>query len=160
MFILKYSLDAFFLEKKKCNTNAQTCVIPQTKIEFSSYGNLNTLRQRQNRRWHIQVHFLERKYLNSDQDFTEVCSHDPMPTHWIKISSLKKMYLKMPSAKYRPFCPGLNVLTHWGRDKMDAISQTPFSSSFSWMKMLEFRLKFHWTSFLRVQLTISHHWFR
>ena len=32
-------------------------------------------------------------------------------------------------------------LTHWGRDKMDAISQTTFSSTFSWMKMFEFRLK-------------------
>ena len=35
-------------------------------------------------------------------------------------------------------------LTHWGRDKMDAISQTPFSSEFSWMKMFDFRSKFHW----------------
>ena len=28
-------------------------------------------------------------------------------------------------------------LTHWGRDKMDAISQTTFSSAFSWMKMFD-----------------------
>ena len=35
------------------------------------------------------------------------------------------------------------VLTHWGRDKMDAISQTTFSSAFSWMKIFEFRWKFH-----------------
>ena len=52
------------------------------------------------------------------------------------------------------------VLTHWGRDKMDAISQTTFSNAFSWMKMFECRLKFHWSLFLRVQLTISQHWFR
>ena len=32
-------------------------------------------------------------------------------------------------------------LTHWGRDKMDAISQTTFSSTFSWMKIFEFRIK-------------------
>ena len=44
-------------------------------------------------------------------------------------------------------------LTHWGRDKMDAISQTTFSSTFSWMKMFEFRLKFHWSLFLWVELT-------
>ena len=43
---------------------------------------------------------------------------------------------------------------------MDAISQTTFSSAFSWMKMFEYRLKFHWSLFLRVQLTISQHWFR
>ena len=28
-------------------------------------------------------------------------------------------------------------LTHWGRDKMDAISQTTFSSVFLWMKMFQ-----------------------
>ena len=45
-------------------------------------------------------------------------------------------------------------LTHWGRDKMAAVSQIMFSNAFSWMKMFEFRLKFHWSLFLRVQLTI------
>ena len=30
----------------------------------------------------------------------------------------------------------------WGRDKMAAITQTTLSNAFSWMKMLEFRLKF------------------
>ena len=49
---------------------------------------------------------------------------------------------------------------HWGRDKMDAIWQTTFSNEFSWMKIYEFRLKFHWSLFLRVQWTISQHWFR
>ena len=52
------------------------------------------------------------------------------------------------------------LLTHWGRDKMDAISQTTRSSAFSWMKMFEFRLRFHWSLFLRVQLTITQHCFR
>ena len=33
------------------------------------------------------------------------------------------------------------ALTHWGRDKMDALFQTTFSNGFSWMKMYEFRLK-------------------
>ena len=28
-----------------------------------------------------------------------------------------------------------SLLTHWGRDKMAAISQTTFSNAFSWMKM-------------------------
>ena len=43
---------------------------------------------------------------------------------------------------------------------MAAIFQTTFWNAFSWMKMLEFRLKFHWSLFLRVQLTIIQHWFR
>ena len=52
------------------------------------------------------------------------------------------------------------TLTHWGRDKMAATFQTTFSSAFSWMKMFEFRLKFHLSLFLRVQFTIFQHWFR
>ena len=51
-------------------------------------------------------------------------------------------------------------LTHWGRHKMDAISQTTFSTAFSWKKMFEFQLIFHWSLFLRVQLTIFQHCFR
>ena len=52
-----------------------------------------------------------------------------------------------------------SILTHWGRDKMDAIWQTMLSNALFWVKMLEFRLKFHWSLFLRVQLTIFQHWF-
>ena len=48
-----------------------------------------------------------------------------------------------------------NYLTHWGRDKMAAVSQTTLSNSFSWMKMLKFRWRFHSNLFLGVQLTIS-----
>ena len=55
---------------------------------------------------------------------------------------------------------GPQTLTHWGPDKMAAISQTTISNAFSWMKMLEIWYKFHWSLFLRVQLTIFQHWFR
>ena len=55
---------------------------------------------------------------------------------------------------------GIPLLTHWGRDKMAAISQTTFQDAFSWMKMHEFRLRFHWSLFLRFELTIFQHWFR
>ena len=51
-------------------------------------------------------------------------------------------------------------LTYWGRGKSAAISQTTFSNAFSWMKMNEFRIKFHWSLFLGAQLTILQHWFR
>ena len=59
-----------------------------------------------------------------------------------------------------PFHDNSPYLTHWGRDKMAAISQTTFSNAFSWMKMFKFRLRFHWSLFPRVQLTIFQHWFR
>ena len=57
-------------------------------------------------------------------------------------------------------CSGHDSLTHWGQDKMAAIFQTTFSNEFSWMKMFKFRLRFHWSLFPRVQLTIFQHWFR
>ena len=43
---------------------------------------------------------------------------------------------------------------------MATISPATLSNAFSWMKMLEFRLKFHWSLFLRVQLPTFQHWFR
>ena len=52
------------------------------------------------------------------------------------------------------------VLTHWGRDKMAAVSQMTHSNAFSLMKILEFRLRFHWSLFLRVQLVQIMAWRR
>ena len=40
---------------------------------------------------------------------------------------------------------------------MDAILQMPFSRAFSCMKMYEFRLRFHWSLFLRFELTTFQH---
>ena len=48
---------------------------------------------------------------------------------------------------------------HLPLDKMAAISQMMFSDAFSWMKSFVFWFKFHWNLFLRVQLTITQHWF-
>ena len=42
---------------------------------------------------------------------------------------------------------------------MTAIFQATFSDAFSWMKMYKFRSRFHWSLFLRVQLTIFQHCF-
>ena len=43
---------------------------------------------------------------------------------------------------------------------MVAIFIQTFSNAFSWMKMYEFLLRFHWSLLLRVQLTIFQLWFR
>ena len=51
-------------------------------------------------------------------------------------------------------------LTYWGRDKKATIFQMTFFNGCSWMKLYQFRLKFHWHLFLGVQLTIFQHWFR
>ena len=55
------------------------------------------------------------------------------------------------------WCPNtINTL----RPRQDGdIFRTTFSNAFYWMKMFEFGLKYHWSLFLRVQLTISQHWF-
>ena len=75
----------------------------------------------------------------------------------------------MPHARTYPFsswvpltsqCMVISCLTHWGRDKMAAISQTTLSNPFSWMKLFEFGLKVHWSWFPMVQLTIFKHCFR
>ena len=52
------------------------------------------------------------------------------------------------------------VKTQWDWDIMTAISQTTLSNALSWMKMFEYRWRFHWSLFLRVQSIIFQHWFR
>ena len=47
-------------------------------------------------------------------------------------------------------------IAYWGWDKMATILQKIFRNRFSWMKMFEF----HWSLFMRVQLTMNWHWFR
>ena len=94
----------------------------------------------------------------------------------------KKMHMKMSSAKWRPFCLGLNVLTYlnhlckdqyqWHRNlsvAMDTLrlhwngwhlQQVTFWYTFSWKKLIVFRLKFHSYLSLRGHSTIILHWFR
>ena len=55
---------------------------------------------------------------------------------------------------------GWCVLTHWGRDQIDAISQTTFSNAFPWLKMFQFRFNFYWHLLLGVQSIIFQHCFR
>ena len=63
-----------------------------------------------------------------------------------KISRNKKALSDITYAAYflnKEWKIWLRGLTHWDRDKMGAISQTTFSSAFSWTKMQEFRLRYH-----------------
>ena len=63
-------------------------------------------------------------------------------------------YLHLPDLQMS--CSDLSS-THWGRDKMAAIFQKIFSNAFSWMKIYDFRLLYHWSLFLGVELTIFQH---
>ena len=51
-------------------------------------------------------------------------------------------------------------LTHLPLTKMASVSQTIYSDAFYRMQIFSFWLQFHWSVFLRVQLTITQHWFR
>ena len=53
--------------------------------------------------------------------------------------------------------PHKHYLTLWGRYKMATIFPDDISSGFFLMIMYRFRLNFHWSLFLRVQLTIFQH---
>ena len=99
-------------------------------------------------------------YTNDDHD------------HWGFIASLGHNELKISISTFHVYTTNIkhlhsNVqsthlweLTHWGPDKLAAVSQTTVSNALYWMKMYEFRLRFHWHLFLRVQLRIFQHWFR
>ena len=100
--------------------------------------------------WHVSVlqrHFEWVGYVQKSITFD-----------WEVVPTYTQIYAFFSCLKYRGSSKG--VLTHWGRDEMNAITQITFSSAFSWEKMFNFRLIFHWSLFLRVQLTIFQHWFR
>ena len=44
------------------------------------------------------------------------------------------------------------ILTHWGRGNIAAIFQTIFSYAFSWIKMNDILIIFHWSLFLKVPI--------
>ena len=66
--------------------------------------------------------------------------NEPLGTNFSEISiriqtfSFKKMHLNMSSAKWRPLCLGLNVLTHLGLIKVADVSQTKFSNVFVFLE--------------------------
>ena len=65
----------------------------------------------------------------------------------ISSAMVTKLVKRLTAAGYHKERVFKNYLTNWGRDEIDAILQTTFWSAFSWLKMFEFRLKFHWSLF-------------
>ena len=80
--------------------------------------------------------------------------------NWAGIMKPKRYLFDFDDLISQSFVGGLHLAlwdklsTHWGPDKITAILQMTISNAFSWKKMLEFWLKFHWSLFLRIQLTI------
>ena len=86
---------------------------------------------------------------------TCICSIDVLAI-WILNNKAMNVNTNMTKVESRTRT-GLShdLLTHLPLNKMAAISQTMFSDAFSWMNSFIFWLKFHWSLFLRFQLTIS-----
>ena len=85
---------------------------------------------------------------------------DRLPLTFISMVYRRNQNILGEHFRFSKFNSAWQVLTHWGQNKMAAILQTTFSYAFSWMKMYEFRLRVHWSVFLRILLTIFQHWFR
>ena len=71
---------------------------------------------------------------------------------YVKLSCPEMFVYKIESSAQQ-----LHHLINWDRDNMAAIFQRTFSNTFPWLKMRKFRLRFLWSFFLRVQLTIFLH---
>ena len=95
-----------------------------------------------------------------------------------KYLTVSNLYFSMTSndfqrlfqAKWHFSRPTSNSMTFQGKLKIPWLFQARMNqaycfsereiSSFSWLKMCKFRLRFHWSLFPRVQLIIFRHWFR
>ena len=87
-------------------------------------------------------------------------AHDVPPTHMDTFTHFFYYILVIGCITSQSAILTPHILTHLPLDQMDDISQTTFSHAFSWMKKFDFWLKYHWSLFLRVKLTITQHWFR
>ena len=89
----------------------------------------------------------------------------PLETNFIEIPIViqtflfKKMHLKMSSAKWRPFCLGLNVLTWLGWVTHSCVNEQQFQMHFIQCKYQVLIKTYHWDFFLHAKSTMSQHWF-
>ena len=97
------------------------------------------------RKWLVAWHHQAITWTNSDFSLVRLSDiHLRASSLEIPQSSTNKMIWKIKYLKYHSNVPRVNELTHWGRDKKIATtSQRTFSIAFSWMKMHDFRSRFH-----------------
>ena len=94
--------------------------------------------------------YLKNSCLNIYELAIFLAPENPPLDHENKKASIWKYAARVTRDEHQT--PGEDpLLTHWCWDKMAAISQMIVSNAFPWMKMLEFRLRFHWNLFLRFQ---------
>ena len=79
---------------------------------------------------------------------------------WVNIGSANGLLpditkpLHEPRMTYHKKGSMASISGHWSWDKIAANSQEAFSNAFHWMKIMKFWLKFHWSLFLQIQLTV------
>ena len=94
--------------------------------------------------------------LPAEEEIRSMVSVEQCCAYYSMLAAEQRLKVSRNGVKIK-WCNAVNTLR---LRQNAAISQRTLSIAFSWMKMLEFRLNFHWSLFLRVQLTIFQHWFR
>ena len=82
--------------------------------------------------------------------------------HWIYAADRAYDIIRSTHMKLYNLCWVMWIFEYMLMSKLLYIfvHKCKFSNAFSWMTIFEFRLKFQWSLFLRVHLTIFQHWFR
>ena len=109
----------------------------------------------------ISLNFILEILSHNNSELNQVmalCQTGTKPLPEPTLTQLTDAYLHLQASMiYLMKC--LNIRQHFEShlplDKIATILQKIFSDAFAWMKSFAFWLKFHWTLFLRVQLTIS-----
>ena len=85
-------------------------------------------------------------------------------THKLWNASPSTLYLQIPWYLIARIKALANIIVsssaHWGRNKVAAVSKTVFWYTLSGMKMYAFLLRFYWSLFLSLEITIFEQWFR
>ena len=115
----------------------------QTKAINNSYIYINiSCKCDTNRAGHLTLDAYASRPVACSVSDSECMTSLRSPSYWPSVIMLS-LAMVSPTCTY-PNMITFSVdymLTHWGQDKMAAISQTTFSSVFSWMKSFEFKKK-------------------
>ena len=97
-------------------------------------------------------HFM---YAPSQWETTLQCN---VVSHWLgAYAEWSLQALRLDSMSFSKWFPWLVLWVCLYTMRPRQISQTTFLNAFSWMKIYEFRLIFHWSLFLWVKLTTFHY---
>ena len=133
-----------------CKERTNFCQFSETFLAFPAGLNCTSIDNS-----NIYVCELGRKTI-SDTNFTsKSLSANLGLGKLLPLCQLEMLSPEPLSAMFSMFSYHIEAETKW-----PPFRRWHFQNTFSWMKMCEFRLRFHWSLFPRVKLTIFHPWFR